>query len=90
MHPYRSIMVMGIDAGNDRPFINMTLSTGPSVDGACTAQKTFPFESAGEVRDIMGWASVAFLTAADHLSDDGWTIRHHADCQDGKEMDLDA
>lgn len=90
MHPYRSIMVLAIDAGNLDPFINVCLSTGPAAGETCTARKTFPFSSAPEVRDILGWASIAFLSAADQLGDDGWTIEHHAGCEDGKELGLDA
>lgn len=79
MHLYKSLMVMAIDAG-DRPFINLSLRTGPDAKGSCTAEKRFPMEEWGEVRDIIGWASHAFLQAADELSQDGWEISHTPEC----------
>lgn len=90
MHAYRSIHVMGIDGEQTKPFIMMTLSTGPSITRTCTATKRFGMDDLGEVRDILGWASMAFLTAADELTADGWEINHTQGCTDGKELDLDA
>lgn len=81
MHPYKSLVVLAIDAG-DRPFITMTLRSGDSAERSCSAEKRFFMEEWGEVRDIIGWASHAFLSAADQLAEDGWEIRHLADCAD--------
>lgn len=90
MHPYKSMHVMAIDAGTPEPFITMTLSTGPNVKHTCTAQKIFPMDRWDEVRDIIGWASHAFLSAADQLGEDGWTIEHHTGCDDCPEVTFDA
>ena len=90
MHGYRSISVLAIDSGQIPPHIVMSLTTGPHLETACHARKMFGMDDLGEVRDILGWASLAFLTAADELTADGWTITHHETCEDRKELDLDA
>ena len=89
MHEYKSLVVTAIDAGS-QPFISMTLRAGDDVHTACSASKRFPMEDAGEVRAIIGWASMAFLRAADELSEDGWEIRHTAECLQGHLDGIDA
>lgn len=79
MHEYKTLGITVTDAGSTSEII-MTLRVGPDVQTACWAVKTFPMERWGEVRDIIGWASHAFLTAADQLSEDGWNIFHTAEC----------
>lgn len=81
MHGYKSLVVTAIDSGGT-PFISITLRTGDAFEATCSATKRFPMEEWGEVRDIIGWASHAFLSAADQLGEDGWQIRHAADCTD--------
>lgn len=81
MHPYKSLVVLAIDSG-PKPFISMSLRNGDSAEMSCTAEKRFPMEEWGEVRDILGWASHAFLSAADQLAEDGWEIRHMPNCTD--------
>lgn len=90
MHEYTCMSILAIDSGVVDPFITMQLRRGAQGETACRAEKTFSMEEVGEVRSIIGWASLAFLQAADELSQDGWTIHHHPLCDDGKDMDLDA
>lgn len=89
MHEYKSLVVVAVDSG-ERPFLNLALRTGHDSATACTASKTFPLEEWGEVRDIIGWASHAFLQAADELSEDGWKIEHTAACTDPHVVIADA
>lgn len=83
MHEYRSIHVMAVDSGTVEPFVAMSLHSGPTAGAACVASKKFALDQLDEVRDILGWASVAFLTAADELREDGWTIKHASTCPEG-------
>lgn len=85
MHTYKVMHFMAIDNGLAKPRITISLMSQPDRQGACRAWKEFPMEQWGEVRDIIGWASHAFLTAADQLNEDGWTIEHDSRCQDGQE-----
>lgn len=79
MHPYKALAVTATDTGEE-PEIIMTMRAGDDATSACWATKRFGMERWDEVRDILGWASHAFLTAADQLSEDGWEIFHTADC----------
>lgn len=89
MHGYKSLVLTAIDAG-DTPFISLTLRTGDHLTSACTATKRFTFDRWGEVRDILGWASHAFLNAADQLNEDGWELVHTADCSEAHMAVADA
>lgn len=89
MHVYKSLLVVAVDAG-ERPFINLTMRNGSSAENSCTASKSFPLEQWGEVRDILGWASHAFLSAAEELSEDGWEFRHTAECAEAHLVVADA
>lgn len=89
MHPYKTLLVTAIDTGGD-PYIVMTLRAGEDRDNACTARKVFDMERWDEVRDIIGWASHAFLSAADELTEDGWEISHVTDCTVPHLEDTDA
>lgn len=81
MHGYKSLSVTARDSGEDAS-ITISLLTGRSQQATCYARKIFPMDQAPEVRDILGWASLAFLTAADELHEDGWEIVHAADCDE--------
>jgi len=79
MHEGKTLAVTATDVGGD-PEIIMTIKlTGPAGT-ECWATKQFGFEAFAEVRDIIGWASVAFLAAADELGEDGWQIFHSPEC----------
>ena len=86
MHRYRSLHVMAIDSGTARPFLSITLVTGHSSDHTCTAQKSFDIEGLEEVRDIIDWSAEAYAQAFDQLTADGWTVKHHGECQPSGEV----
>lgn len=82
MHTYRSLHVMAIDAGKGRPFLTMTLVAGREVGHNCHAHKIFDLEGLAEVRDLIDWSAEAYAQAFDQLTEDGWDIVHHEDCQE--------
>ena len=84
MHQYRALSVMAIDSGRGAPHISLEMRTGLSVEESCTAYKMIYMEQMDELRDMLGWASVAYLTAADELHEDGWKFRHGKGCPDLK------
>jgi len=86
VHRYRSLHVMAIDSGTAKPFLSITLVTGPSSEHTCTAQKSFDMEGLDEVRDIIDWSAEAYAQAFDQLTDEGWRVKHHAHCQPGTEV----
>lgn len=81
MHPYRSLHVMAIDSGKGGPFLTVTLVGGADAEHACRASKSFPLEGLAEVRDLIDWSAEAYAQAFDQLTEDGWTVNHHAYCQ---------
>lgn len=79
MHEGKTLAVTATDTG-DEPEIIMTIKLTNDSGSECWATKRFGFESFPEVRDIIGWASVAFLAAADQLAEDGWKLFHSPEC----------
>ena len=79
MHKGMTLGVTATDTGT-QPEITMTIRMTNASGSECFATKQFGFESFPEVRDIIGWASVAFLAAADELGEDGWQMIHASDC----------
>lgn len=89
MHAFKSLAIIATDNGDQRG-ISISLLNGPNRATTCYAYKRFDLAEAAEVRSIIGWASLAFLTAADELHEDGWQVVHMPECPDHNPAVLDA
>lgn len=79
MTPYASLSVSLI-SGQWSPHGDITVHLGETLATSCRATKRFVLADLGDWDDVLQFASLAFLAAADQLSEDGWEVVHSAEC----------
>ena len=79
MKPYKSLGITVIDS-DTTSWAWVTVYMGEDIHTACRIQKGFPLDEIPEGADWLAWVSMAFLQAADQLTEEGWEFRHSAEC----------